>query len=345
MARWTKGSTSATLIVISFYDRRQTDQLYDLLGSLGRHSAGGEFDVLVVVNQARHVPIALPPTPFKATVIYRENTGMNIGAWDAGWRRSKDYMYFVFLQDECLVQQDGWLRALIRRVDAPGVGMVGESLNLKWDKSWPELERINKGAIMPDHLVDGRPAERVAVYLHCMRQWGIDPGMSGRHLRSLVWAFRRDVLERIDGFPVGANYGECIAAEISVGRAVEALGLSVAQCSEKEFTFIWHREWNQDHPGEPYSHSRSIGQWVSYDLGELRQKLDDEAQSLLERASHMDGSDKALLLASLLLKLQDRDYEISILRDHLKKHTGSRLPKSRDASRRTWKASHAGDLA
>jgi len=318
--RQDKSCPSPTLVVVSFYDRRQTDELYDLLGSLGRNSAGCAFDVLVVVNQARQVPIELPPTPFKADVIYRENTGMNIGAWDAGWRHSQDYMYCVFLQDECLVQQDGWLRALIERIDAPGVGMVGESLNLKWDKPWADLERINTGAFMPDHLIDGRPAERVQVYLHYMRKWGIDPGKSGRHLRSLVWAFRRDVLERIDGFPVGVNYGECIAAEISVGRAVEALGLSVAQCGEKEFTFIWHREWNQDRPGQPYSHSRSNGKHVSYDLGELRQQLDDEAQSLLDRSSGMDGSDKAMLLASLMLKLRDRDEEVRLLREQLKKH-------------------------
>src|SRR5690606_31973330 len=105
-------------------------------------------------------------------------------------------------------------------------------------------------------FIDGGPAERVDSYLDFMRRNNIDPGETGRHLRSLIWFASRDTLEAIDGFPIGVNYGECIAAEIAVSRKVEALGGKVEQVAEEPFCFFRHLEFNRDYPGAPFTHKR-----------------------------------------------------------------------------------------
>jgi hypothetical protein len=107
---------------------------------------------------------------------------------------------------------------------------------------------------LPEHVLDGEPANRVDVYLNAMRRYDIDPGSSGRHLRSLVWGLRGDVLKRLGGFPQGSDYGTCIAAEIGTSRAVEALGLALAEIGPTPFHYIRHRDWNQDTPGGPWTH-------------------------------------------------------------------------------------------
>jgi hypothetical protein len=111
------------------------------------------------------------------------------------------------------------------------MGLVGESFNSKWNKPWSELQKKKADSAMPDHFVDGKPAHRVSAYLDFMARHNINPGRNGGHLRALIWALRGDTLRAIDGFPIGNNYGECIAAEIAVSKKVEALGLEVVQLS------------------------------------------------------------------------------------------------------------------
>jgi hypothetical protein len=83
----------------------------------------------------------------------------------------------------------------------------------------------------------------------------VDPGIEGKHLRSVVWFLSADTLKRIDGFLIGRNYGECIAAEIATSKKVESLGRDVVQVNEhEEFFYIRHLEYNQDCPGSPYAH-------------------------------------------------------------------------------------------
>lgn len=245
---------ASTLIVISFYDRRPTTHLSRLFASLDRHSAGAEYDIAIVANRTSDRPLDLPLEGRPVRVHERENLGMNIGAWDHGWRVEPDYARYLFLQDECFAVRDGWLAAFNAKLDDPSVGLAGESLNPAWDKPWPELAKRHAGVRLPDHYIDGEPAERVDVYLDFMRRNAIDPGASGRHLRSLIWAARRDVLDRIGGFPIGANYGECIAAEIGVSRSVEGRGLALAQLSSEPFRFFRHAEYNRDHPAAPFTH-------------------------------------------------------------------------------------------
>jgi hypothetical protein len=76
--------------------------------------------------------------------------------------------------------------------------------------------------------------------------WGINPGVTGRHLRSLVWGFSNESLSRLGGFPIGSTKEECIASEIAVSKKIEQLGLSVTQISDTPFTFFKHEEWRAD---------------------------------------------------------------------------------------------------
>lgn len=316
------------VVVVSYYDRRSVDCLEALLKSLAQYDAGRDFEVVVVVNQTRETLPRLSPAPFPLTVIGRENTGMNIGAWEAGWRHMPGRPVYVFMQDECLVMRDGWLAAFAERCAEPGVGLVGESLNAAWDKPWPLLRVLHAGARMPDHLIDGNPADRVDVYLDCMRRWGIDPGATATHLRSLVWAASYETLLRIDGFPIGANYGDCIAAEIAVSRKVEAARLRVVQVRQAPFYFAVHREWNQDQPGGHFLNGKSPTSNASWDLPD-RKRLDQEAERLMSLVGDdASEADHVLMVSALVGKLMDRDAQIAKLNEALAQATARGKVKS-----------------
>ena len=77
-----------------------------------------------------------------------------------------------------------------------------------------------------------------------MKKWGIAHGKSGLHLRSLIWGFKREILEKIFPFPIGKNKEECIASEIAVSKKVEQLGFKVTQIDENPFRNIAHIEWD-----------------------------------------------------------------------------------------------------
>lgn len=262
------------LLVISFYDRRPLEPLVTLLDSLDRHPAGIHAPRVICVNSTGSQ--RLPPEIVRRVddVLERPNVGMNLGAWDAAWRRWTHDAY-VFVQDECYAVREGWMATIADRLRRPDTGLVGEALNAAWDRPWGELRETVGRDRLAEHLIDGREANRVDVYLHHLQRYGIDPGDTGRHLRSLVLAARRDVLERIDGFRSGADYGECIAAEIGASRAVEALGLALVQVADSPFHVFRHLEWNQDRPGGPFAHKAVM-------LRQLQQ-LREENRVLRER--------------------------------------------------------------
>ena len=273
------------LVVISHYDRRSAEPLTGLLDSLDRFTAGVGHERVISVN-ATGAP-ALPASLRQRVhgVLERPNAGMNIGAWDAAWRHWPGRPAYLFLQDECFAVRDGWMALVMQALEAPGTGLVGESLNPAWDKPWDRLREGPGKAELPEHFIDGCPANRVDVYLHHMRRYGIDPGEGGRHLRSLVWALRGPVLEAIGGFPQGANYGECIAAEIGVSRAVASRGLALATLGPAPFHAFRHLEWSQG-PGGPYTQI-SPGLELSRlqeENAQLRMRLDNPTLSDLWRA-------------------------------------------------------------
>lgn len=241
-------SSARLLVVVARYDRRPIEDLERLRASMEAHPPGLPHDVLLVVNRETDAPLPSPPG---VEVVARENLGMNIGAWEHGRRARPGYDGYLFLQDDCFVVRDGWLAAFAEAAAAPGVGMVGESLNEKWEADWETLRKTQGPARLPGHG-DGN---RVDLYLDHLRRWGVDPGPTGRHLRSLVWFLRREVLDRIGGFPIGRSKGECIAAEISVSRRIEALGLRLREVGPEPFHFIRHREWVRERSGGPFRYA------------------------------------------------------------------------------------------
>lgn len=247
--------SASTCVIVSFYDRRPVAPLWQLISAMERHAAGRNYRIGLVINRTGDHPVALPATDRLLGVHERANVGMNIGAWEAGWRYFEGFSTYVFLQDDCYPIRSGWLNALACAAERVEVGLVGESINMAWDKPWDELRQMQAAVVMPEHLLNGMPANRVDAYLEFMQRNEIPPGPTGRHLRSLVWGARRVSLERFGGFPVGTNYGECIAAEIATTKKVEAIGLQAVQVSDQPFTFVRHREWNQDQAGGPFVHA------------------------------------------------------------------------------------------
>lgn len=264
-----------TLVVISYYDRRPINNLLELTESLHQYPAGEEFDVCVIVNRTKNELISIPQLSSTA-IHYRHNVGMNIGAWDHGWRICSGYKSYLFLQDECYVIRDNWLARYQAVLERPNVGMVGESLNRLWDKPWRELRKLFANIILPEHQIEAKCVNRVDFYLEFLKAHGVDPRVGGRHLRSVVWFLSAEVLQAIDGFLIGRNYGECIAAEIAASKKVEALGLAVVQANEQEeFFYIRHLEYNQDSPGSPYAHD------VKYvDYASVRRLIDSKEHEL-----------------------------------------------------------------
>ncbi len=242
------------LVVISFYDRRPVDPLIHLLDSLDEHAGGLPFDRAICVNATNGNGLPDAISSRVDHVMYRENTGMNIGAWDAAWKHHRGHDAYLFLQDECFAVRDGWLLRAVDLLRQSATGMVGESFNPSWDKPWDQLRAGPGRDSLPEHLIDGEHSNRVDVYLHHIRRRGIEPGPTARHLRSLTWGVCEEVLDLIGGFPLGRNYGECIAAEIGVSRAIESHTRTLGLLGPVPFHFFRHAEWSQDHPGAPFTH-------------------------------------------------------------------------------------------
>jgi hypothetical protein len=242
------------LVVISYYDRRKTESLHHLLACMDRLPAGLPYDVCVVVNRDTHGRLNLGLSRPHLTIVERKNRGMNIGAWDHGWRTFPSYDGYLFLQDECYPIRSGWLSAFQSKANEPGVGLVGEYFNEKWRVPWDQLRLLWAGSEMTGHVIRHEVANRVDVYLTFLTRKGLPTGANAGHMRSLVWYAKRNVLEEIGGFPIGRNYGECIAAEIGVSKQVEALGLEAVQVGTQPFSFLRHSDWVQDPSTGTYVH-------------------------------------------------------------------------------------------
>ncbi len=230
-------------IIISFYAPRPADDLHQLMTSLEPYKATGA--IVINSDQLSGEPQFHKLNGWQA--IAAPNRGMNIGAWQQGFLARPNEDFYFFFQDECFVKQPGFFDACLRRFEAnPTLGMLGESLNLKWNHPWDAMRNSSMNWQDADHQVNGVPIPRVDYYLRALEHMGIAPGDSGLHLRSLCWAFRGDTLRAIGGFPVGASKGECIAAEIGVSRKVLQHGYLFDQLCPAPFSYIGHREWKAD---------------------------------------------------------------------------------------------------
>ena len=102
------------LVVISHYNAWSSDQLIALLDQMWTVPAGYPFQTRVVVNRAEPHELALPSRYQSVEVVYRENVGFNIRAWEQGWREPPVFDAYLFLQEECQIVRPGWLRAFVQ---------------------------------------------------------------------------------------------------------------------------------------------------------------------------------------------------------------------------------------
>ncbi len=234
------------LVVISLYEPRDIVPLDTLARGLRAAPAGVQADIVVVINRTSTGALPLPPSLEGMTIVDRPNEGMNIGAWDHGWRMFPDYSGYLFLQDECELKSGPWLKPFVDASDKPSVGLVGESWNSGWDRPWETMRSAVDKQQMREHTIAGKPANRVDVYLQFMARHGVAPGHKAGHLRSLTWFASRATLLAMDGFLHGANFGECIAAEIAATKRSEQAGLLAVQVGSQPFLHFGHKEWHQD---------------------------------------------------------------------------------------------------
>ena len=232
-----------TLVVISHYNAWSTDQLVALLDQVASVPAGTLFDTCVVVNQAVPGTLDLPDRHAHVPVLYRENTGYNIGAWDHGRCANPGYDCYLFLQEECRIVRPGWLEAHRRLAMRPEIGLVGESM--QWQgRGWNRLDWEYRRSPF-DRPVDGKRVSYPAGIRAALKAAGLPEGRTGAHLQSLVLCARAPVLEAIGGFPIGGSYGEAVTAEVTISKRVEALGLQVREVGPGSFRYILHPQWHR----------------------------------------------------------------------------------------------------
>jgi len=230
-------------VVISAYKPRGIARALQLAQKIKMH-----VDQVFVVINCDGVEKPIEPSRAQAheepiLTVERPNTGMNIGAWSHGVSLCSPKNAVLCLQDECELQREDFAEAYFKQLARPGVGMVGDSLNPKWNQPWEHLHK--SGLNYPVEVYQGRTMPRVNYYLDCFRRWGIKAGNTGRHLRALSWGLSVAARDALTKLPLGRHKEECIAAEIGVCRYVEEnLGLSVEQIDSMPFRYFSHVEWD-----------------------------------------------------------------------------------------------------
>jgi hypothetical protein len=231
----------SALVIVSHYNAWPTDQLISLLDQMREVPSGHPFRCLIVVNQAVDRPLELPTRHSGHEILYRENTGYNIGAWEYGWRTADPAEYYLFLQEECQIVSPDWLGAFVRLLSRPKVGLVGECM------AWPGLSWKRTEYYHTGQLYLGAPGDPSISHIDGVRRYlrakGIPLGKTGEHLQSLILATRRDVLETIDGFMIGRSKGDAIACEIAISLSVVAKGMKIKQVGTCPFRHILHPQW------------------------------------------------------------------------------------------------------
>jgi hypothetical protein len=221
-----------TLVVISHYNARSEDPLDILLRQLQRIPAGAPFDVRVVVNHVRDFPLRLDGKYANVQVCYRENVGMNIGAWDHGWKLEPRYDAYVFLQDECLILRSHWLRAYLRRATRGRGRVVGEAM-IRTNQPWSEWSSD----------VEPSSGWHVPFLMKFFAENSVEPQANATHLQSLILCATRRALEATGGFIVGRDYQESVASEIAFSQKAVSRGFPIEQVSLLPFEYIIHPQW------------------------------------------------------------------------------------------------------
>ncbi|NET03019.1 MAG: hypothetical protein F6K61_21225 [Sphaerospermopsis sp. SIO1G1] len=245
------------LIIISFWYERSISPLFNLLSQIRVIKSGDVFDVLIVCNADSNLDNFATLSELEnlnVKYLIRENTGFNIGAWDYGWRNFPNYDYYLFLQDDCFIVRPLWLKAFVDKFyQSPQIGLLGESLN--WKCSWEELAQSSYNQIHRDHMLGGKPIKRIDLYRQFLMQNQIPEQETADHLQSIILFTSRSILEKIDGFIIGKNYGEAIASEIAISKKVQALGYQIQSVNPNScYHYIAHPQW--------FKRKRRIERWI-----------------------------------------------------------------------------------
>lgn len=237
-------SEPRTCVVICYWIGRSTKPLFKLLSAMQRYPAGAPFDVVVVCNGGDVEPLVIPDRfpGLRLRVINRENTGWNLGAWEAGWRESPGYEYFLFLQAECFIKAKDWLLRFEHRMDCDaGIGLLGE--RLMWSgMTWDYVRASTEIDIGPRPDILGT----IERYRSILTEKGIEPGPLGTHLVSIILFTRRKLLEEIGGFPlIGESYVEAVSCEIAFSKNFENRGYRISQLADDAFFKIGHTQWTE----------------------------------------------------------------------------------------------------
>ena len=216
-----------TCVIVSFYDGRTSEELVRLLRQLQLARTGAQFETRVVVNSDRKVRPQLPADLSGIGMDVRENTGVNIGAWDHGWRQNAGFDFYIFLQDECEIMRADWLERYKALLSDPKTGLVSESLLFwknwrRFKEEWPEAHD-----------------QCVALGVHR----GIALGKSPTHAQTLALGVSAACLVATDGFCVAEGKIPAVAGEVMFSRHCIDQRYAIMQSAWRPFEYFRHHQW------------------------------------------------------------------------------------------------------
>lgn len=230
-------------LVVSYWPGRSSEKLQSFVASALQHAPGHAYEAILVINGPE---TSLPGevNAFFHKIVYRENEGYNLGAWNHGWRHISSAKYLLFVQDDCQVISDNWVSSFLNRFQSVyRCGLVAEHINKKWDKPWNELD--NQEARAPALLFNGAPVSKAAYYRKLLAHWGVPEGETARHATTVVQFTSRATLEEIGGYREENNYYDAVGAEIAFSKNIESLGYQLVQLTDARHSHIAHHEWEK----------------------------------------------------------------------------------------------------
>ena len=219
----TDGSPCLSVIVVSWNTR---DVLRRCLASVSRHLAGADYECLVVDNASVDGSPEMVAHEFPAVQLLRQPTNAGFGAGcNAGMRTARG-RYFLLLNSDTELLDDGALRLVARLEASAGVGVVGPRIVLgdgrlqASARRFPSLGRLLLASLWLHRLL---PPARAARLL-------LGPYWDHAEEREADWVVgaamfvRREVFEETGGFDERIFlYGE----EVEWCRRIRARGWSV----------------------------------------------------------------------------------------------------------------------
>jgi hypothetical protein len=205
--------------------------------------SGSLFDVVIVCNGGVERPLVLPSRfdDLRPRVINRKNEGYNLAAWDCGWRDARDYEFYLFLRDQCILKRAKWLSDFEFRMSLDrGIGLLGE--HITWDRmTWDYIQKST------ERDLGEAVAGQIGTYRDILNKAKIPVGETGSHLVSIILFTTRMILEEIDGFPfIGPSYREAVACEIGLSRLIESKGYRIAKVRGGSYEVIGHLQRTKD---------------------------------------------------------------------------------------------------